>query len=461
MPTRSPYKSLSVFSLVMINVIAVDNLRSLPASAEYGLSLIFYYLLGAFLFMIPTALISAELATGWPSTGGMYIWVREAFGKRAALTSIWLLWIYNVVWFPTILAFLAAILAYLINPQLANHKIFVMYVVLIFFWLATFINSINMKISSLMSTIAALVGTILPMIFISLLGFSWLITGHTSQIEFSIKNFLPNLSNIDNLSYLTAVIFGLIGLEMSAVHAGEVKNPQRDYPRALLYSTLIILLSFILSALAIAVVVPKSQLSLVSGLIDAFNIFFHTFHIAWMTPVIACMIILGSLGGISAWVLGPIKGLLVASEDGLIPVFFQKTNRNNMPINMLFVQAILVSLLSLVFIFMPSVSSSFWLLSVLASQLALIYYLFIFAAAIKLRYSHGHVKRAYQIPGGKIGIWLIALIGMATSIAVFFFGFLPPPGVNIGNIYFFEGFLTLGTLFFVCIPVFMKTSYKK
>jgi len=79
---KKPKRVLSVFSLVMINVIAVDSLRSLPISAAYGFSIVFYYLLAAILFFVPVALIAAELATAWPETGGLYVWVREAFGRR-------------------------------------------------------------------------------------------------------------------------------------------------------------------------------------------------------------------------------------------------------------------------------------------------------------------------------------------------------------------------------------------
>ena len=142
-------KTLGVFSLVMINVIAVDSLRSLPFSAEYGVSLIFYYILAAAAFFIPTALVSAELATGWPNKGGVYIWVREAFGDRWGFLVIWLQWIYNVVWYPTILSFVAGTLAYLINPHLADSKTYMLSVILITFWGATLLNMFGMKLSRL------------------------------------------------------------------------------------------------------------------------------------------------------------------------------------------------------------------------------------------------------------------------------------------------------------------------
>src|SRR5262245_25822142 len=117
MQLKSSKKILGVFSLVMINVIAVDSLRSLPFSATYGFSLIFYYLLAAICFFFPVALVAAELATGWPNKGGIYVWVREAFGERWGFLVIWLQWIYNVVWYPTILAFIAGTIAYLFDPK--------------------------------------------------------------------------------------------------------------------------------------------------------------------------------------------------------------------------------------------------------------------------------------------------------------------------------------------------------
>jgi amino acid transporter len=78
-------KVISLFTLVMINVIAVDSLRTLPIGAQYGLSLIFYYVIAAIFFFIPTILVTAELATGWPNTGGVYIWVRSLVSNHFSI----------------------------------------------------------------------------------------------------------------------------------------------------------------------------------------------------------------------------------------------------------------------------------------------------------------------------------------------------------------------------------------
>jgi putative glutamate/gamma-aminobutyrate antiporter len=451
-------KILSVFSLVMINVIAVNNLKTLPFSAQFGTSLIFFYLIAAFLFFIPSALVSAELATGWPSKGGIYVWVREAFGKRMAFLSIWLQWVYNVVWYPSILAFMAVIFAYLIDPALAKNKFYMLSMVVGSFWLCTLINLFGMKISSWISSFGALIGIIVPTIFITTLGAFWVFMGKPLQITMNWENILPDFTHFNNLAFLVAVLFGLIGMEMSAVHADEVKNPQTDYPKALLYSVFIILSALILASLAIACVIPKEQINIASGVIDAFLLFFAAFHLQWMLPIIIVLMLIGSLSSVTSWIIGPTKGLLVASEDGNLPKLFQQTNAQGVPAGLLIIQGIIVTILSSVFLFMPSINSSYWILSAMTAQLALIFYLFLFAAALKLRYSKPDQHRAFKVPGGKIGIWMICTTAMLTCVIVIFFGFLPPPDMQINNIYVYEGILIAGMVLFCLPPFFIYRS---
>jgi amino acid transporter len=435
----------------MINVIAVDSLRTLPLTAKLGLSLVSYYVLAAFVFFIPVALVAAELATAFPQTGGIYIWVREAFGQRAGFITIWLQWIYNVVWYPTILAFIAATLAYLFAPHLANHKVYLLTMILLLFWVFTFLNCFGMKVSSLVSIWGALLGTLLPMVGIILLGLFWWFQGYPIEIN-SSATWWPDFSSIGNLSLFSAVLFGLLGMEMSAVHAEEVKNPQRDYPRALLYSTIIIFATLVLGSLAIVLVVPNDQLSVVSGLIDAYAIFFNAYRMPWMTPLTAGFIILGALSGVSAWILGPTKGLLVSARDGCIPSSFAQVNRHGAPVRLLVAQGLIFTVLSSVYILLDSINAAYWILSDLCAQMALLVYVFMFAAAIKLRYSHPQQARSYKIPGGRLGIWLVAGMGLLCCVITTVIGFAPPTQIPIHNVWFFELFLVGGLVLFVAIP---------
>ena len=153
-------KKLGLFQLVMINVIAVDSIRTLPFSAAYGFSLVFFYLLAAIFFFIPTALVSAELGTGWPNTGGVYVWVREAFGRKWSLIAIWLNWMYNIVWYPTIVALIAGTAAYFFDPSLSENRYYMAGSVFVIFWLSTLLNWWGMGISGLLSGLGAIIGTI-------------------------------------------------------------------------------------------------------------------------------------------------------------------------------------------------------------------------------------------------------------------------------------------------------------
>jgi len=447
-------KHLSVFALVMINVIAVDSLRNLSIGAEFGLALVFFYGLAVLLFFIPSVLVSAELATGWPITGGSYVWIREAFGSRIGFLAIWLQWIYNVVWYPTIFAFIAGILASLVQPDLVNDKYYMLGVILLLYWGMTLVNCLGLKVSSVVSSIGAILGTILPMVFIAGLGLVWVYRGQVSQINFSFHHLLPSNVDLKNIAFMTNILFGLMGMEMSAVHAGDVHRPERDYPIALLYSSFIILATLIFSSLAIAIVIPLNQLNLVSGLIDAFAAFFASFNLNWLLPLMAILIVMGSLSGAAAWIMGPARGLMVASRDSHLPRFFNKLNKKEVPIGILLAQGLIVTLLCTVFFIMPSIKSSYWLLSNLTAQLALMFYILLFGAAIRLHHKCIHVKRAFKIPGGALGIWLVSGTGILTCLAAIIFGFLPPTEVVAGKAACYEMILVL-SIVTCCLPPFI------
>lgn len=445
-------KTISLFGLVMINVIAVDSLRSLPISATYGFSIFFLYGFMALFFFIPCALVTAELATGWPNTGGIYVWVREAFGRRCGFFVIFMQWIYNIVWFPTIMAFIASTCLYYFDPSLSNNRLVIFSIVLSLFWLTTIINCFGMKASAILSNLGALIGTLMPMILISVLGIVWLLTGHHLPEEFTQSAFIPDFSNINSYAFLVAILFGLVGLEMSAAHAEEVKNPKRSYPLALLISVVLILTTLICASLAIAIVVPKSQLNIITGLVQAYNIFFDQFGLNWLTPIIVGCIVMGSLAGVGAWVIGPVKGMYASALDGCLPPSFNYLNRYGAPQKILLLQGLIFTLLSLLFLIMPSVSSTYWILSDMTAQLALFVYLGLFASALKLRYTKPATDRAFTVPGGKLGLWIACVLAILCCIGVMILGFFPPEQVNVGNKTVYEIILIGGMLIFCTIP---------
>lgn len=449
----------------MINVAAICAIRNLPTLAETGFTSVFYILLAALIFFIPSAIICAELASAFAKAGGVFAWVKAAFGQRAGFLAVWLLWIQNVIWYPTALSFVAGAIAYLFNPDLVNHSNFNIAVILIIFWTTTIVNLLGMRISSLITTIGVIVGTMIPGIIIITLGAHWLFAGQPLQIGFTSAQLFPNLAEPSQLVIFTGFLLALLGMEMSAVHVQDVKHPHRNYPKAIFISFFIIFAFYAFGSLAISIVVPQNQISLTSGSLQAFSIIVEAYGLAKLTPYMAFLILLGAIGAISTWTVGPVRGVLAAAQMGDLPPLFRKMNKHEMPVNLLILQAIVVSVLSLLFIFMPTVSSAYWILSVMVTQVYLVMYLLVFSAAIKLRYKYPKIDRPYKIPGGLFGMWVVGGLGFLASLFTIIIGFFPPAQIKTGSTAFYFSFLFIGICLICFAPsiilFFQKPSWKK
>ncbi len=437
--------------IALINLAATTNIKNFPLLSEYGLSVIVFMILSSIAFFIPVAFVSAELASAIPERG-LYTWVREGLGPRLGFTAIWLQWISNVIWYPTILSFIAATFAYLFDPALAKNKIYIMCMVLATFWPITYMNFFGIRFSGWVSSLTALLGTLIPIALIIILGFWWVISGNPSQIEFTWKAVVPDLGSINQLVLLSGVLLGLSGLEMSAVHAREVEHPRRSYPRAIFLSAALVILFAVFGALAIAVVVPASEIELASGGVEAFRYLFAKMGIEWATPILAAIMTFGALGMMSTWIIGPSRGLLATAEHGDLPPIFQRTNRQGMPVSILIAQALIVTLLSSVFLFMPSVNSSYWILVALSSMLYMIAYILMFLAAIRLRKKMNSRKDSYHMPGGTKGLWIACIMGICGSGFGLIIGFFPPSQLDTGSIFRLETFLIGGSVLFFSLP---------
>jgi len=282
-------------------------------------------------------------------------------------------------------------------------------------------------------------------------GVTWLYQGKPLALDLH-QSWIPTFHSLSQFSLLPGILFGLLGMEMSAVHAEEVRNPQKDYPKALLYSTILIFCTLVLGSLAIILVVAPSHLSIVSGLIDAYSLFFNAYQMPGLTKLIALLIILGALGSVSAWIIGPTKGLLAAAQDGSLPPFLSKPNRHGAPTRILVLQALIFTLLCLVFRIFDTMNAAYWLLSDLSAQMALAVYVMMFAAAIKLRYKHPNIHRPYRIPGPNFVLIIVAGLGILCCTGAILIGFVPPDQIPIQHIWFFELFLFGGLFTFMVLP---------
>ncbi|NGX61483.1 MAG: Glutamate/gamma-aminobutyrate antiporter [Chlamydiae bacterium] len=448
-----PRRKINVFVLTMLSLAVVISLRNLPLSAEYGLSSVFYYCVAALVFMIPYALISAELASGWPKAGGVFIWVKEALGERWGFFAIWMQWFHNMTFYPAMLAFVGAGIAQLFAPELAANKFYLLGVVLVGFWGITLLNFLGVRTSSLVSTVCVIIGAILPGAILITLGIIWVTTGEPLSIHLTASALIPDFSSISHLVFLGGIFLALSGLEANANLAREVEHPQRSYPKAIFISASITLVILVLGSLSIAVVIPRAKISLVSGLLDAFRHFFAIAKVPWLTPIVSLLTVLGALGELNAWAIAGVKGLFVTTEYGCLPPVFHKINKNHIPTRLLLFQAIVVSLAAFVFLILPDVNISFWVLSALASQMYLLMYLLLFISGVVLRYQKPKVVRPYKIPLGNSGITGLAVLGVLAALFAIGASFIPPRlFAVVFNTYFYELIMIGGFLGCFLLP---------
>ena len=454
-------KILGASAIALISLAAVLTLRSMPSVAMYGWASIAYYILGAIFFFVPLALVAAELATAWPRAGGLYAWVREAFGDRSGFLSIWFEWVEGVVWFPTVLSFVAAALAYVIDPSLANHKLYLVIVMLAVFWGLTLANFFGLRWVLRINNPAVIIGTLIPSVVLVVMGVYWLVAGKANAIPFHAHKLLPSLGSVNNLVFFVGVVLGYAGIEMAGFHAKETRNPRRDFPRALMLATALIVGISVVTTLAIAFVVPQAKLSLVSGVLQTFDFFFKAIGVGtWATKIMAALVGLGTLALISTWLLGPSKGLYAAERTGDLPPGLHYVNKRHIPVAILIFQGILGTLFALLFLFVPSINTSYWMLSALTTQILVMMYIMIFAAAIRLRYTQPDTPRAYKIPGGNYGMWIVAGMGLIGSIFALFIGFVPPTGISHWPTPIYIGAM-LGAIVICSVPPFIIEKIKK
>ena len=462
--TKNTFR-LSVITLAIMNVTAVVSLRGLATEAVYGPTSAFYYLFAAIVFLIPTAMVAAELAAMFSSKqGGVFRWVGEAFGARVGFLAIWLQWIQSTIWYPTVLTFGAVSIAYIgVNPaadaSLASNRLFTLVIVLAIYWAATIISLRGLGWVGKVSKWGGIIGTIIPAALLIVLGVIYLLTGGHNNMDMH-QSFFPNLTNFDNLVLASSIFLFYAGMEMMGIHVMEVDNPKRNYPRAIIIGSLVTVLIFVLGTFSLGFIIPTKDISLTQTLLIGFDNYFKYFHISWAGPVIAIALVFGVLAGVLTWVAGPSKGIFTVGRAGYLPPFFQRTNSRGVQRNILLVQGCIVTLLSLLFVVMPSVQSFYQILSQLTVLLYLIMYMLMFSAAITLRYKLPKMERPFRLGKGNWLMWLLGGMGFCGALLAFVLSFIPPSQIAVGSKSVWFAVLIIGALLVVVIPFIIYSARK-
>ena len=190
---RGAGRTLGVVGLALVLLSAMDSIRNLPSSATFGWACIFFYVVAVVTYLIPVAFTSAELATTWPEEGGIYAWVREAFGSRWGFLAVWCDWSENLAWFPTVLLFLATTVAYVVDPDLSSNRAFLVVTMLGIFWGTTIAAMAGASRVAHWIGRLVIVGTAVPTVIIIVLGLWWFGSGKPSQIPYSSRRHHPGV----------------------------------------------------------------------------------------------------------------------------------------------------------------------------------------------------------------------------------------------------------------------------
>ncbi len=427
--TPPPRSYITWLALAFMTTSSVASLRAAPTMAVYGLAAVFLYIVPAIVFLLPTSLVSAELASGW--SGGVYRWVSKGVSKPAGFLAVWCQFAMTIFYYPSLLAYVASTFAYVINPSLANNGVYVAIVIVVMYWMGVWVSSHGTKTVAGLSSMGLVVGTLIPAALLVVLGLAFLGEGNQSAAPMDADHLLPAWTGIASLVLIVNNFLSYAGMEMNAVHVSHLKNPAKEFPKSMFLAMGLVVAIFVLPAIAISWVIPSDELSLTAGVMQAFDAFFANFGVQWLTPIIGLALIAASLGGMLTWLAGPSKGLLVvAREEGYLPPFLQRLNRFGVQQNILVTQGVLTTLIALLYAFIPEVSSAYWIFSVMTTQVYLIMYLLLFVAAVRLRRLEPNHPRGYRAPA----LTLVCTVGFVASLAAMGIGFVPPAQFSSGSV---------------------------
>lgn len=457
-----PTQKLNLFTLVMINITAVLSLSSIAYMATIGLQSIIFFALAALLFFIPSALISAELASMMAeNNGGVYTWVSRAFGNNTGLIAIWMEWFNNVISFPVTIAAMISTFAYIGFPNLAQDSRIMFGLMVAIMWSISLFNCISIGKTTILNVVGALFGMLLPGLLLILCAIYWFGVGKVQLHFTSSHDWIPSFS-FATFALLVTVMKSYSGIQAVAFHSRNIKYPAFNVPVSMLLTVGVIFILTTLATISLAAIMPQSELNAMNGLIQGITFVLTQVHLEAIAPLITLCICLGMLSALSTWVLGPARAMQEVAINGLIPRLFAKTNRVGMPVAVLIAQAIIASILATLFLILPTIQAAFAMILALTSQFTVMMFILIFAAAIRLRFTESAAVRPFRVGknGGNLALVFWAGLGIVACACAFFLGLFPPQFSHVQKISQYVTLMVIADLIIIAIP-FLYIIFKQ
>ncbi|MFZ4834923.1 APC family permease [Rouxiella sp. Mn2063] len=402
-------QQIGVGSLTMFMICAVIVLDTLTASAAIGPSAFAWWGIMLIGFVLPYTLVVTELGTTWPAEGGIYDWVKRAFGDRMAARTSYLYWINVGLWMPSVYILFAGTFASLYWPGMNINWQILMCLALT--WLTVWFCNISTTVCISIARWGAW-AKIIVIVTLGIAGINQAIQ-HGLANDLQLHNLIPHFNEASH--FLPAIIYSLLGLELVACMGKLIKKPEKTMPRAMLAAALLIALLYLFGTLGILAALPVDKISLVSGIIDALKILFGQSLASKVMLNILCLLTLFTfISNMVTWTSGSSRAAAEAAQSGDLPKPLGKRSKKfDTPVGANIATGLVSTLVILCYSqFASGNNDLFWLIFSFSSCIFLLPYFLLFTAWFWLRYSAPQVQRPYRVPGGKPGQWLVVSLGL-------------------------------------------------
>lgn len=417
--TKETIGKMGLPSLTLFSVCAVLVIDTLTASASLGPSSITWWLITLVLFVVPYGLISSELGTAYPGEGGIYDWVKRAYGSRWAARTTWFYWINVALWMPAVYIMFAGMFAEMFFPEMGIWTQIAMCVVLT--WLTIWICNVSVDAGVWVTNL----GAAFKIIVILVLGVGGFVYAAKNGVanEFSIATMTPNLDSA--LGFLPVIVFNLLGFELIATMGKEIKNPTRDIPKSIFISAAIVTSLYIFGTLGILMALPVEEIGLVAGLVSTLQTLFGDSAFGnVMVYTVGILALLTFVANMVTWTMGASRAALEAAQTGELPLAVAKESpTRRTPIGANNITGIVATVVVILYGLTSGESDElFWSVFAFSSCIFLLPYLFMFPAHVKLRRTDAATPRPFQVPGGvgtQIALATVCFFFIAQAVLLF------------------------------------------
>ncbi|KLN95713.1 glutamate:gamma-aminobutyrate antiporter [Moellerella wisconsensis] len=460
-------KQLSLLGFFAITASMVMAVYEYPTFATSGFSLVFFLFLGGLLWFIPVGLCAAEMATveGWEE-GGVFTWVSNTLGEKWGFAAISFGYLQIAIGFIPMLYFVLGALSYILNwPALNQDPITKTIAGLVILWVLAITQFSGTKYTARIAKIGFFAGILLPAIILVILAINYLSSGAPLAIEMNASTFFPDFTQIGTLVVFVAFILSYMGVEASATHVNEMKNPGRDYPLAMLMLMIAAICLSSIGGLSVASVIPHAEINLSAGVVQTFEVLIAHYGAGfeWAVRIIAALLLLGVLAEIASWIVGPSRGMYVTAQKGILPQRLAKVNKNGVPVALVISQLIITTVALIILTNTGGGNNMSFLIALsLTVVIYLCSYFMLFLGYIHLVRKQPEKNRAFNVPGGNGVKILIASIGFIVSVLAFVVSFFPPsslPGSEGNETYVIS--LVISFLIVLAIPFIIYGLHNK